>query len=191
MKKLLIIIVSIVSFSFVKAQTQFGVKAGINISTITGDNSNLFASKIATHAGGMARIPLASKFSLQPELMLSFEGAKFNTGGVSGSMNGTFVNMPVLGQYQAGSGFVIQSGPQLGLLMSATQKITGQGSKSIKDQLKSTNFSWVFGSSYTPKGSKVGFDIRYNLGLSNINAGNGNSNRTSVWQIGTFIILTK
>jgi len=189
MKKLLIVIVSVVSVTFANAQTKFGIKGGVNISTITGDNSEIFSSSVSAHVGGIANFSVAKQFSLQPEVMLSFEGAKFSTGGVTGSETATYVNIPVLGQYHAGSGFILQSGPQLGLLMGANRKIDRQGSENVKGELKSTNFSWAFGVGFVPQGSKVGFDLRYNLGLSNINAGNGPTNRTSLWQIGTFIML--
>ncbi len=189
MKKLLIVIVSVVSVSIANAQTQFGVKGGVNISTITGDNSSVFSSSIAAHAGGQVSFKLDKQFSLQPEFVFSFEGAKFNTNGVTGRASGNYINIPVLGQYHPGSGFILQSGPQMGLLLSASMKVTNQGSHNIKDQMKSTDFSWVFGTSFVPEKSKLGFSIRYNLGLSNINAGAGPSNHTSCWQLGTFILL--
>jgi len=198
MKKLLIILVSAASVSFANAQVQtqtqpvqFGIKGGVNLSTITGDNSQIFSSGVSAYVGGQAKFSVAKDFSIQPEAMLSFEGAKFSSGGVTGKINVTYVNLPVLAQYHAGSGFELQSGPEIGILMGATEKITNGGSTNYKDQLKSTNFSWCFGSSYTLPASKVGFNIRYNLGLSNINSGNGPSNRTSVWQIGTFVMLSK
>lgn len=189
MKKILLVIISALSLSFTNAQPQFGVKAGVNITTITGDGANIFSSSVAAHAGVQANFALDKQFSLQPELMLSIEGAKFSTNGVTGRMSGTFINVPLLAQYNAGQGFILQTGPQLGLLMSANQKVTNQASENIKDQLKSTNFSWAFGTGYIPKASKVGFNIRYNLGISNINANPGPTNRTSAWQVGTFIML--
>jgi DNA-binding CsgD family transcriptional regulator len=160
-KWLLLVIVSLVSFTFANAQTSFGIKGGINITTITGDNSNLFSSSVAAHAGGFANFSLSKEFSLQPELVLSIEGAKFSVNGITGRMSGTYINMPFIAQYNAGSGFMLQTGPQLGLLMSANQKVTNQGSESIKDDLKSTNFSWAFGAGFLPKASKVGVSVRY------------------------------
>jgi hypothetical protein len=189
MKKILFVIAIACSASFVQAQTQFGLKGGVNLSTITGDNSSIFSSSVAAYAGGLVNITIDKQFSLQPEAILSFEGAKFSSGGVTGRISGTFVNVPFLAQYRAGSGFILQSGPQLGLLLSASQKITGMGSEDFKDNLKSTNFSWAFGAGYIPKASQVGFNVRYNLGISNINSTPGPANRISTWQIGTFIML--
>jgi hypothetical protein len=188
MKKILLVIVSAFSLSLTNAQTQFGIKAGLNITTITGDNANFFSSSVAVHAGGFANIPIDKQFSVQPEAVLSIEGAKFSAG-VTGRMSGTFINVPMLAQYRSASGFLVQTGPQLGLLMSANQKTTGQASESIKDDLKSTNFSWAFGAGYQPKSSAVGFTVRYNLGISNINAAAGPGNRTSAWQVSTFITI--
>ena len=192
MKKIIIVVVSLLSLSFAKAQqVKFGIKGGINLSTITGDNSSSFSSMIGANAGGFSRFAVAKQFSIQPEVVLSLEGAKFSINGVGGNMTGTYINVPVLAQYEVGSGFVLQSGIQIGLLLSAREKVDKQGSTSIKDQLKSTNFSWVIGSSYQPKEWPVGFDLRYNLGLSNINSNTAVLNHTSTWQIGVFYVFNK
>jgi hypothetical protein len=190
MKKTLLAIVSLVSLSFAHAQTQFGAKAGLNITTLSGDGATNFSSSIAVHAGMFANFAIDKKFSIQPEAVLSIEGAKLSIG-ATGRLSGTFINVPVLAQYNAGSGFILQTGPQIGLLMSANLKYTGEPSQNVKDLLKSTNFSWAFGTGFIPKASKVGFSLRYNLGLSNMFAGAGPTNRTSVWQIGSFIMLGK
>jgi hypothetical protein len=189
MKKLFIIIVCAISFTTANAQVQFGIKGGVNVSTTTGDNAEYFSNAIGAYFGGQARFQIDPKFSIQPEAILSFEGAKFNVNGVTGKTSATYARIPVLGQYHAGSGFTLQSGPELGLLMGASLKVSKGGSTSIKDAMKSTDFAWVFGASYMPAKSKVGMNLRYNLGLSNINSDSGPSNRTSVWQVGTFIML--
>ncbi len=191
MKKLLIVILATVSVSFVNAQTQFGIKGGVNLSTLTGDNTEIFSSSIGAHAGALVRFTIDKQFSIQPEAMLSFEGAKFSTGGITGKVSVTYARFPVLAQYHAGSGFVLQSGPQMGLLLGATRKINGYGSERIKDELKSTDFAWAFGVGFMPAKSKAGISLRYNLGLSNINSEDDVTNRTNVWQVGTFIMLGK
>jgi hypothetical protein len=189
MKKILLVIVTACSMIITNAQTKFGIKAGLNITTVTGDNSNIFSSSVAAHAGGLVNFEVAKQFSIQPEAVLSIEGAKFSANGVTGRMSGTFINIPLLAQYKSTSGFIVHTGPQLGLLMSANQKVTGQASESIKDDLKSTNFSWAFGAGFQPKSSQLGFTVRYNLGISNINAEAGPTNRTSAWQISTFFMI--
>ncbi|MEO8173966.1 MAG: porin family protein [Sediminibacterium sp.] len=191
MKKLFILFVLATGSFCANAQTQFGIKGGVNLSTITGDGSEVFTSSIGFHAGGFAKFGIAKQFSIQTEAMLSFEGAKFNVSGVSGNVSVTYLRLPVLAQYHAGSGFVLQSGPQIGLLLGANSKVKNQSTENIKDDLKSTDFSWVFGVGFMPEKGKAGVNLRYNLGLSNINSTAGPANRTSVWQIGTFIMLGK
>ncbi len=187
MKKVTIIIASILFVSFTQAQTQFGIKGGINLSTVTGDNSSNFSSAISAYAGGLANIAFDKKFALQPEVMISFEGTKFN----GGSFNTTYLNLPVLGHMNAGSGFIIQSGPQFGLLLGAQQKYDKVGSTNVKDQLKSLNFSWVFGTGYQLPNSGMGFSLRYNLGFSNMNANTAITSHTSNWQVGVFYMFSK
>ncbi len=104
-------------------------------------------------------------------------------------MSVTFVNLPVLGQLNLGSGFFIQSGPQFGIILGAQQKIDNVGSSSIKDQLKSLNFSWAFGTGYRLANSPLGFNLRYNLGFSNINANTTVTSHTSTWQIGAYFMF--
>jgi len=192
MKKIIFILAaSFTTAIAAHAQPHFGFKGGVNIATATGDNSSSQSSMISVHAGALVQFPVASQFSIQGETVLSLEGSKFSQGGVSGTNNLTYVNIPVLAQYHVGSGFVLQAGPQMGLLLGAQEKIDKGGSTSIKDQLKSTNFSLCFGSSFTPANCPVGFDLRYNLGLSSILTDNTATIHTSTWQIGVFFMLKK
>ncbi len=75
MKKVFLFFVCASSLAIAQAQVQFGVKAGANLSGITGDNEGL-ESKIGFNAGVFAEIPVATKFSVKPEAVLSFSRCK-------------------------------------------------------------------------------------------------------------------
>ncbi len=144
------------------SQIVFGLKAGVNIANlkVSGDGvSETFDSKIGFHGGGFATIPLATNFNIQPEVVFSIEGAKNNDDDTKIDLS--YINIPVMFQYNA-SGFIIETGPQLGLLMAATAD-----DEDVKEELETINFSWAIGAGYKLSNG-LGIGARYNLGLSNI-----------------------
>ena len=179
------------------AQVKFGIRNGLNISEIlTSDHQIAIISgsprsirnfpKTGYNGGIFLSVPLSAKFSLQPELIYSNQGA---TGKPSSGYTITatesyklnFLNIPLLLQYKLPLGFFISTGPQLGLLLSAKINedivgVTNTNHYHVKDSYKSTDFSWVLGGGYVSP-INLGFDIRYNLGLSNFS--NTNSSKMS------------
>ncbi len=190
MKKVTIIIASIFCISLTsQAQVQFGFKGGANLSSVTGSDAGSLSSTINGYVGALVNIPVKNKFSLQAEAVYSMGGVKYGGGEVlGGSISTAYVNVPLLVHFNS-NGFIIQSGPQMGLLMSASKKADKAGTTDVKDQLKSTNLSWVFGAGYTMPGSNVGFNVRYNLGLSNVNKDNSTVNHINVLEAGLFYML--
>jgi len=93
MKKLFIAAIAVLAFGSANAQeTKFGVKAGLNFSNFTGDVENN-SMKVGFHVGGLVNIKVSDKFSVQPELLYSGQGAKFD-GGVTVSAD--YLNIPVM-----------------------------------------------------------------------------------------------
>jgi hypothetical protein len=169
MKKLLIVFAAVALVSTANAQkgtVTFGAKAGANFSMFGGDDNDGFDSKIGFHAGGLVNIPVSSMFSVQPEVLFSAEGAKMKDDPDDIKYNLGYINIPVLLQYNNPSGFYAETGPQIGLLITAKGKV-GDESTDIKDSFKSTNFSWAIGAGFKTK-SGLGFGARYSLGLGNI-----------------------
>ena len=82
-----------------------------------------------------------------------------------------------------GSGFRIQTGPQISFLLSAKAK--NGGTVDIKDQFNGLDASWMFGASYVTN-SGFGVDARYNLGLTNVSEDDDPKVTNRVWQIGVF-----
>lgn len=142
------------------AQTTFGVKAGLNISNIKVDGdgaSASFDSKAGLAIGGFAKFNLSDEFALQPELLFSQHGAKIG----DAKFNLNYISVPVMAKYYF-SGFNIQAGPQLGLLMSAKAD-----DEDVKDSMKGMDFGINIGAGYDFE-MGLGIDARYNVGLSNI-----------------------
>ncbi|HYH16654.1 MAG TPA: porin family protein [Flavisolibacter sp.] len=172
MRKLLLAAAFVASAAAANAQATFGVKAGLNVSSIktkAGDESETSDSKVGFNVGGFANVPLSTNFSFAPELVVSTEGGVDKGDEWEEKTNLTYVNVPVLFQYNA-SGFFAHTGPQVGFLLAAKSKWEEDGEKGdedIKKYMKGVNFSWAIGAGYKlPSG--LGFNARYNLGLSNI-----------------------
>lgn len=170
MKKTMIIIAALL-FSVGAANAQgvhFGIKGGMNASELHGSGITNNKTKIGYHGGLLAHIHTANKsWGIQPEVMYSMEGAKFEAASVKSQVDLSYVNVPVLVQYMFDNGFRIEAGPQIGFLVAAKNKI-GDNSVDVKNNFKSTNISIPVGIGYLTR-SGLGFDARYNFGVSDIN----------------------
>ena len=191
MKKLLLLAILASATTLAGAQIQFGAKAGLNLASIHVSPSQDVTSFKMTpnfHVGGLVSIPLASSFSLQPEVVYSGQGTKVTSPDESGTYNLGFINVPVLLKYKTASGFFAELGPQLGFLLSAKAKSAGT-SVDVKDSFKSTDFSGVLGIGYMSP-LNIGADVRYNLGLTNLAKSSGDgSAKNGVIQIGVFYLF--
>ena len=178
MKKLaLALFVFTFSFMGVNAQVQFGLKGGANFSTLT--NSTGGSTLINFNAGMLVKIPLDHVLSLQPEAYYSGQGIK----APDGKIVVNYINIPFLLTYTLPAGVFFQTGPQLGVLLSAKVKADSGENEDLKDFFKSTDFDWAFGAGYqVPKGG-FGFNVRYNLGISSVGKLGGTS-KNSVFQVG-------
>lgn len=189
MKKLaLVLTVFTVSMMGAKAQIQFGVKAGANFANVTnaGDGAKTLVS---FNAGALVKIPIADALSLQPEVLFSMQGVKFD----GGKYTFNYINVPVLVTYTLPVGVFFQTGPQVGLRLSAKLKEDGGGDTDAKDFTKSTDFSWAIGAGYLIPGVNLGFNARYTLGLTKIGKDVDGVNyfdgKNTVLQVGVFYMF--
>ena len=178
MKKLFLV-GALALFGAMNAQVKYGAKAGLNIATLNGDVEGA-KSLVGFHVGGFAQIPLAAKFTFQPEVVYSAQGAKEDGG--DGKINLGYINVPLMFKYAIAEKFNVEAGPQIGFLVSAKEKYNGN-SDDIKDQLNSVDFSIGLGASYDFT-QNLSADVRYNAGVSNIAKESDSKIRNGVFQIG-------
>ncbi|MGI8893082.1 MAG: porin family protein [Bacteroidia bacterium] len=153
MKKLLLILL-ISGFSFTQAQVTIGIKTDYNLSRIAGDWEDLLEDyadfnletfnielnfdpkfKGGFNAGVYAEILISENFYLQPELMYSLKGVRFDDsfdfegefGGFYADVNGDYeyrqslhyLELPVFAKYKSNGGFILFGGPYIAYLLSA------------------------------------------------------------------------
>jgi hypothetical protein len=162
-----------------------GIKVGLNVFTINNDNDVNYNSKEGLNIGLLGHIHFTKQMALQPEIVYSGQGAKYNTGNVETKINLDYINIPVLFQYMFDNGFRLQAGPQLGFLVNAKSK-TGSISVDIKNNLKKVDVGLAMGVGYIHTPSGFGVDARYNLGVSNINDNSIVKSYNRGFQIGVF-----
>jgi hypothetical protein len=193
MKKIFLFFLTFASLVTANAQVQFGLKAGANICMISGKgpNGTKYMTYTGYYGGALVAIPVVGQFSLQPELVYSAEGAKV-LGDGNFTLNSAYFNIPVLVKYNHPSGFFLETGPQLGLLLNAKVK-SGSYTEDVKSSSQSTSFSWAFGLGFLILPVNLGIDARYNFELTNLaKSGSFLGNiKNNVIQIGLFYVFGK
>ena len=64
------------TFAFAQTSPSFGLKAGLNVSSISDDGYEDSKAKAGFYGGVFMNAPLSEQFSIQPEVLYSQYGAK-------------------------------------------------------------------------------------------------------------------
>lgn len=156
----------------------FGVKGGMNVSSISKDGGlSDTSSKIGFNAGVFMNAPIAENFSIQPEVIYNNLGSKVTFGSDnerSYTTNLDYISVPVMFQYNATPEFYLEAGPEFSFLVSAKNKLkdgnsstTSDWTGTAQDNLNTFNFGVGLGAGYwiTPK---LGINARYVAGFTKI-----------------------
>lgn len=186
-KSVLVIALMMMSTTFISAQEfiYFGVKGGVNFSTINGDFEGSPESRTGYHLGLLAEVPLSDRFSIQPEVLYSAQGfdvvEREDAENLEYKLD--YINVPVLAKVYLIQGLSIEAGPQIGFLVN--EEI---GDANLdEDQFKSIDFSLGMGASY--KFNKFFVSGRYNLGVSDIYDNGAGDAKHSVFQAGVGVMF--
>ncbi|HXB92284.1 MAG TPA: porin family protein [Puia sp.] len=156
---------------------KFGIKGGLNLTSLYVDNVSSEHMKAGFDAGFYAKLPVTKGFSIQPELLYSQKGAKdtysnFIQGSGEYRFNLGYMELPVLAVVNLAPNFNLHVGGYAAYLVSANVKdVNNDGTIEGATNLNTDNFNrWDFGLI-----GGLGFDIgnctigaRYNYGLSEI-----------------------
>jgi hypothetical protein len=130
--------------------------------------------------GGYVGIPVNRTFAVQPEALFTMKGDSEDAGGVSASTKLNYIEVPVLARAQfmhdASARPSIYAGPTVGFNISANVEAddgTGSIEADIKDNVNPIDFGVAFGGGveipFSNGKNSVGLDVRYTMGLNNIN----------------------
>lgn len=149
-----------ITLAFAQAQIAIGIKAGVNLATVDANVDNT-ENITAFHGGAFALFKL-TKIGIQPEIIFSQQGSKFNFDGTDLESNFDYINIPVILKIYLLAGLNLQVGPQFGFLSKA--ELDGQD---IKSSFKGSDTSLGIGVGWDLP-LRFTIDARYNLGLSKI-----------------------
>ena len=202
----IVILLLLISYTPLQAQKyKFGQKAGLNLSTFAGDQTNNDNVRTAFHVGAVMEYNLSDKFSIQSELLYSEQGVSDETQvdentNIERTKKFNYLNLPVLAKYYLTENLSLEGGPQIGYLLKAefetvtTTNTTNVGvvTNSVNEDLSKNSsdfdFGLALGIGYKLK-SRINFAARYTLGLTNINNNNSsidNQNRVFQLSVGYF-----
>lgn len=154
--------------------TTFGVKVGVNSSTLTSDYADADLKQLLGLVGGIfVGRPISDSIGLQVEGLFSQRGAKQTVGSFDETIRLTYFDVPVLlrlgSSSSDGARFHAFSGPQASFNLSAEVKDETTGmTTDLKDEVKSFALGWIFGVGV--ESGSLGLDARYTLGLTNLDA---------------------
>lgn len=157
---LLIAIFCISIHSLIAQENSFGIKGGLNMSSIGGDSEGV-SVKAGAHFGVFLQSRASNSLAIQSGLIYSMQGAAIDN---DSKLNYNYLNVPIiLKLYPAEQGFNINFGPQLGFLLSG-KIATGDIDLDVKSQLNDVDVALGIGLGYDA--DNIVLDVRYNLGLN-------------------------
>jgi hypothetical protein len=163
MKKIVILAFLFTATTTFAQKVVFGIKAGANVSNFTGGNFEQVDKKalIGFHGGAFLNFSFVG-FAIQPELMVSTQGAKIDSASGSYDWKVTYVTLPVMAQYRSPGGFFIEAGPQVGFKISDNIE-----NKTIENFARDLDLSAAAGLGFKAKNG-FGLGARYTVGLSKV-----------------------
>ncbi|WP_299242091.1 porin family protein [uncultured Aquimarina sp.] len=175
MKRNIFILMMVLSFVSVNAQklddedplyARAGFKGGVNYSNILGDADGT-EGRIRIHLGAVVEYPISSKFYIQGELLYSAQGYKVDVGGQEQKISLNYFSLPIITKTYVTERISLETGPQFALLTNVGNDDVADNDPFF-DSFNNFDVSWAFGAGYKLE-SGLFFQLRYNLGLTNIN----------------------
>ncbi|GET25015.1 porin family protein [Prolixibacter sp. NT017] len=182
MKKLILFAVVCLMLSATVARAQeseVGVKGGLNLSSISVDYGNDKNLKAGFFAGVYNKIPLGNTFALQPELLYSVKGVKYNYNNTFSNsetkVNLNYIDLPVKMVFNLSKNFDVQFGPYVSYLLNGdintSTEVLNYYSQNSNKEIDRKDFNALdYGLS-----AGVGFDlesmllgVNYNVGLNQV-----------------------
>lgn len=177
-------------------ETRFGIKAGPNYSTVVGDLTEGINPRFSGHIGVFASFEFSRNFTIQPELLYSSQGFRFNTDlafidnfnpvvndpDFITAVQFNYLSVPVIAQFGLSDRIAVEFGPQFAFLINQVTKIKnfdGNDANSLNERETSPgNFQLDYGAVVGVvfwANESLSFSPRFYLGLRNrLNGALGN-----------------
>ena len=178
-KIVLLIIMAVCGLSQVRGQ-DFGVKAGYNYSTFSGETSSLSTIEGLSgfYIGGLVELPISNVLSIQPELIFSRQGVDLRQGLKNLSIRTDtseirldYLNIPVMAKVNLGPIF-LEGGVQFGFLVNKPKVdsyIANVYLRNLLDKDSYNSFDFGVGAGLGVKLNQHFFvETRYTYSLTNV-----------------------
>ena len=175
----LLIIIAVCGLSQVHAQN-FGVKAGYNYSTFSGETSSISTIEGLSgfYIGGLVELPISNMLSIQPELIFSRQGVDLRQGLKNFSIRTDtseirldYLNIPVMAKVNFGPIF-LEGGVQFGFLVNKPKVdsyIANVYLRNLLDKDSYNSFDFGVGAGLGVKLNQHFFvETRYTYSLTNV-----------------------
>ena len=193
MKRILLLsLLAILFVGAVSAQGIVGVgpKIGLNFASWGGDNSSDFTSTTKFFFGGFLDYILVKDFYLQGELLYNTVGTGVSVQGQTGTISISYLEIVALAKYNIPVDKSVKiffvAGPQLGIKLSANVHVDANGTDTDYGQyISGSDFDIVVGTgtSFKVGPGNIVVDLRYNIGLSNVQKTSPPSNSNQVFSL--------
>ena len=171
MKKVFIIGLCVIAmFSQANAQTKFSVQGGLNLMQMKASAMGLsieFDADAALNLGVIADFKGTDNFNLRSGLLYNGNTSSLTFEGEKQKATVNYLSVPLQGRFKVSEGLYAIAGPQISFLLSAKERYDGSTSEDLKEAVKSSSFSGLFGAEYQLS-DKFRLGINYTAGLSNI-----------------------
>ncbi|WPP53040.1 porin family protein [Catalinimonas niigatensis] len=175
MKKLSLLTTFILVGILAQAQDlRFGVKAGFGIHSFALQNLSDGGTRIGLQIGllseiGLENAGLSERFALQPEVLFTTRGGKYNANTTEVKERLSYIDIPVLFKYKPLEAVSLYAGPQLSFLTKGKYKYDRGGDNNTidnRDAFNKVDYGLVVGTGIG--WDNLVIDLRYNLGLGNV-----------------------
>jgi hypothetical protein len=206
MKKLLtVLLIMIFAASFTLAQKKsyrsysedsspltIGAKFGLNFASWGGDNTTSLNSTTKLLFGGFIAYTIAQNFDMQAELLYNSVGTGISVanGGGTGNVGISYLEIATLAKYKIPVGPAVKiffvAGPQLGIKLSANLHDDRTSTDTdISKDISGSDFDIVFGTGvmFRVGPGNINVDLRYNIGLSNVQKTSPPNNTNQVFSL--------
>ena len=189
-KTILIIVLFVCNATFIStfAQHALGLKGGVNIAHLSGFNGR---SRVSGHGGLFLHHTINKTWCIQPELLFSGEGQRYFSNGQERTLALNYIQLPVMVQFYPVPNFFLEAGPQVGVLVSARDKVDEY------EDADNVNVKGDFSAGQVGLGVGAGLKVtnqiilygRYNFGLTDVSRFDNIVDNSRVGQLGVAIRL--